>query len=199
MVYLSAVLAVALVAVLSFFTAQGITGRMTLDLGWGRSLHDLGPIEIEMEAPRDLVFQVIAAPYLGRTPRSMRDHLEVLERGDDYALAAHYTEFSLYTATTVELVEFEEPERVTFTHLRGPVPHADEAFELAATDDGGTTLTYSGELGMDFWGLGSLLARVWVVPTWEDVVRSSLADTKDSAEERARARAERQRGNGEPE
>jgi hypothetical protein len=40
-------------------------------------------------APREAVFDLIAEPYLGRSPRALADKLRVLERGSDMALAAH--------------------------------------------------------------------------------------------------------------
>lgn len=192
MVLVPLTLALALLGVLAFFASLAVRGQLTLDLGWGRSIHQLGPLVVDIEAPRELVFESISGPYLGRTPKQMRDHLDVLEKGEDFALAAHYTEFALYTAETVEIVHFEPPERVSFRHVRGPVPYADEAFELTEADDGTTELTYSGELGMDFWGLGRLLARTWVVPTWEEEVSGSLENIREIAERRAEARARRE-------
>ena len=64
---------------------------LTLDLGIGRRLRPLGPIRIQIAAPPEVVFDVIAAPYLRKTPRAMRDKLEVIERGTDLVLAAHHT------------------------------------------------------------------------------------------------------------
>lgn len=184
-------LAILLVAAIGFNVIQQMRGKLTLDLGWGRTLHDLGPLVLRIDAPRALVHETIAGPYLGRTPRSMREHLQVIEQGDDFALAAHYTEFALYTAETVEVVRFEPPELVTFRHVRGPVPHVVEGFELRAVDGGTTELEYSGELGMDLWAFGSLLARHWVVPTWEETVDSSLDQIAATAERRAKARRRR--------
>jgi hypothetical protein len=43
----------------------------------------LGPLRMSIAAPRETVFDVIAAPYLGRTPRAMGAKLDVLERGSD--------------------------------------------------------------------------------------------------------------------
>lgn len=165
-------------------------GRCTLDTGWGRSLTPLGPITIRCDAPRELVFDVIAAPYLGRSSREARAHVRVWERGADLVVASHLSRLQGYTAETVEAVRFERPERVSFRHLRGPVPHAAETFTLSE-DDGVTTLRYEGEVGLDFWGLGRLAARRWVVPTWEGVVRESLDGTRRAAEERAAVRARR--------
>lgn len=165
-------------------------GRLTLDTGWGRNLLPLGPLSVHIAAPRDLVFEQVAAPYLGRTPRSLRDHLDVWERGTDMVVAAHTTKLWGYSSETVEAVRFEPPSRVTFRHLRGPVPHAVEEFVLH--EDGDTTeLEYHGELGMDFWALGRAAGRLWVRPTWERVVSESLESVKSGAERRAEARARR--------
>ena len=57
------------------------SGSLTLDLGVGRRLQPLGPIELTIAAPPAVVFEVIASPYLGRTPRALSDKLEVWERG----------------------------------------------------------------------------------------------------------------------
>lgn len=43
--------------------------RLTFDVGIGRRLRPLGPIALDIAAPPDVVFHVIAAPYLGRNAR----------------------------------------------------------------------------------------------------------------------------------
>ena len=154
-------------------------GRLNLDLGWGRSLHQLGPIEIEITASRDLVFRVISEPYLGHNPKG--SGIEVLAKGEDLVVAAHFTKLRFYEARTVEAVQFETPTRVHFRHLTGPVPYAVEQFELAEAGRG-TTLRYTGELGIDFYLLGRLAGRHWVRPQWERVVREHLEDVKERAE-----------------
>ncbi len=166
-------------------------GWMTLDLGWGRSRHRLGPISVRVAAPREVVFQQIAAPYLGRTPAALRGKLEVLERGDRLVVALHRTRLRWFTSVTVETVTFEEPARIGFRHLRGPVPEAVEEFVLGEAD-GGTVLEYRGELGVDFWLLGRLAGRLWVVPTWERAVRAAMEEVRRGAEERAAARRRRE-------
>jgi len=163
-------------------------GRLHLDLGWGRSLHELGPIEIEIAAPRELVFKMISEPYLGHTPRD--SGIEVLAKGTDLAVATHLTRVHFYGARTVEAVDFEAPSRVGFRHLTGPVPHAVERFVLEETQ-GLTTLRYDGELGIDFFLLGRVAARHWVRPQWEGTVREHLEDLKQRAEELHRRRKSR--------
>lgn len=191
MVIAVTLLAVVVVAGVATLVALMATGRLTLDTGWGRSTHEVGPLVVRYDAPRELVFQQLASPYLGRTPKEMRERLEVVERGEDLVVAAHHTDLGRYTATTVEAVGFEEPERITFRHLRGPVPHAVEEFVLAETDDGGTELTYRGELGLDWGGAGRLAARRWVVPVWRKQVAEHLEAVKPAVEERAERRRRR--------
>jgi hypothetical protein len=157
-------------------------GRLHLDLGWGRSLHELGPITIGIEAPRELVFEIVSAPYLGRA--SGGSGIEVLARGEDLVVASHLTKVHFYTARTVEAIDFQPPARVGFLHLTGPVPHAAEEFLLEEVD-GHTELRYSGELGIDFFVLGRIAGRLWVRPQWERTVRAHLEDLKQRAEQRA--------------
>jgi Polyketide cyclase / dehydrase and lipid transport len=161
------------------------TGRLHLDLGWGRSIHQLGPITVRIGAPRELVFEIIAAPYTGRTPAE--SGIEVLARGNDLVVAAHHTRVHFYTARTVEVIDFEPPTRVGFRHLTGPVPHAVEGFALEEFD-GGTELRYAGELGIDFFVLGRIAGRSWVRPQWERVVREHLEDLRQRAEQMADGR-----------
>ena len=146
-------------------------------------------MRVNIAAPRETVFEVIAGPYLGRTPRAMRAKLDVLERGTDMVVAAHFTPLGpRLTVTTVEAVRFERPQRVAFRLLRGPVPHLLETFELCQTD-GATELEYRGELGTDLWRLGSWWGEQVARP-WERTVAESLAGIRAEAERRAGARAE---------
>ena len=163
-------------------------GRLHLDLGWGRSLHELGPIEIEIAAPRDLVFGMISEPYLGRTPRG--SGIEVLAKSEDLAVAAHLSKVHFYEARTVEVIEFEAPARVGFRHLTGPVPYAVEQFVLGEAG-AGSTLRYGGEIGIDFFLLGRIAGRYWVRPQWERTVREHLDDLKERAELLAARRSQR--------
>lgn len=160
-----------------------VRGALTLDLGIGRRLRPLGPIRFDIAAPRETVFDIVAAPYLGKTPRAMQPKLRVLERGSDMALAAHHTPVARLTAVTVETVRFERPERISFRLLRGPVPHVVERFELQATDEG-TRLEYSGELGTDLWQFGEWWGNRVAGP-WEQKVRESLKTLQSEAERRA--------------
>ena len=162
------------------FYVLTVRGALALDLGIGRRLQPLGPQRVTIAAPRELVFEVITAPYL-RTPRAMRDKLEVLERGSDLILAAHHTPVAYgLKATTVETVKCEPPGRIAFRLVRGPVPHVEETFDLEEVD-GATELVYSGELGTDLWGPGAAWGSV-VARSWERTVAASLAEIRTEAE-----------------
>jgi polyketide cyclase/dehydrase/lipid transport protein len=158
--------------------------------GWGRSFHRLGPLSVPIGAPRELVFEVIRAPYLGRQSRASREEIEVLERGSDMVLAAHRTRVRGISVVTVETVRFTSPERVDFRLVRGPVAHVVERFELHDTGKAGTELSYHGELGSDLWWLGRWWGRR-VARTWTAVVASSFEKIRAAAEERAAARSRR--------
>ena len=167
-------------------------GRLHLDLGWGRSVHQLGPITIGIEAPRKLVFEIVAAPYLGRASGS---DIDLLAGDERLAVAAHHTKVHFYTARTVEVIELDPPGRVGFRHITGPVPHAVEEFTLSDLD-GETELRYEGEIGIDFFVLGRLAGRHWVRPQWERGVRRHLDSVKRGAEERAASQERRSRAGG---
>jgi Polyketide cyclase / dehydrase and lipid transport len=170
-----------------------LRGKLTIDLGIGRRLRPLGPLTWRIEAPPEVVFEVISAPYLERTPRALESKLRVLELGTDMVLAEHFTRVGTLVATTLETVRFERPHRISFRLVRGPVPNVIEQFLLRETDSG-TELEYSGELGTDLWVLG----RWWgerVARRWEAAVRSSLVAVKAEAERRA-ARGKRGQSTG---
>jgi hypothetical protein len=162
-----------------------VTGALTVDVGWGRRVHALGPLTVSIAAPRGEVFDLLAQPYLGRTTRSLREKVEVVERGADMVLASHKTPVGRrLTALTVETVRFSRPDRIDFRLLRGPVPHVVESFVLSDESDSTTRLAYSGELGTDGWWLGarwgSLVAR-----QWNAAVRSTFAAVRAEAERRS--------------
>jgi hypothetical protein len=168
------------------------TGRLTLDTGLGRRTRQLGPQLVRIRAPREMVFDLVAVPYLSKNPpRALREKVEVLDRGADLVLAAHRTQAGRLTAVTVETVSFDRPERIGFRLVRGPVPFVAESFTLNEVDDGAATeLVYLGEMGTDGWGLGALWGRV-VARLWERAVEGSLEGLKASAEDMAQRRGAR--------
>jgi Polyketide cyclase / dehydrase and lipid transport len=161
------------------------SGALTLDLGVGRRTQPLGPLVRTVEAPRELVFDVIASPYLGRTPRVLADKLQVWERGTDLVLAAHYTPVKCGITTTLETVRFQRPERIDFRLVRGPVPHLTESF-LLTPQDTGTEFRWHGELGTDLGPLGEWWGSR-VARAWSRAVDQSMQEIAAEAERRAHA------------
>lgn len=164
-----------------------VRGALTLDLGVGRKVRPLGPITRRIAAPPEVVFDVIASPYLERTPRAMRDRLRVWERSGNMVLAEHLTTTGHLTTATLETVHFERPHRISFRLVRGPVPHVAETYELREAPDG-TAFVYSGELGTDLWRLGQWWADRVAAP-WERAVARSLDTIQTEAERRAAPRS----------
>lgn len=185
------VLAVLVVAFVAGGLLAQATGRMHLDLGWGRSRHALGPLHVRIEAPRELVYELLSAAYVGR---ANVPSIEILARGERLVVAAHLTKVHFYHARTVEAIELDAPSRIGFRHLTGPVPYAVEQFRLEPAG-GATELRYDGELGIDYFWLGRLAARRWVVPQWNRAVEAHVRDVKERAGQRAARR--RARGSGE--
>lgn len=175
------VLVLALVAMSAGALLALAMGRLHLDLGWGRSRHPLGLLRYEIAAPRELVYEILSAPYLGR---ARNDTIDVLAADESLVLAAHLTKVHFYEARTVEAIELEPPSRMGFRHLTGPVPEATEEFRLEACGET-TVLEYDGELGIDFFFLGRVAGRRWVVPQWNRAVAEHLEEVKRIAEQRA--------------
>ena len=161
------------------------SGALTLDLGIGRRIQPLGPVVQTIAAPQDVLFDVIAGPYLGRTPRALEAKLHLLERGSDMVLAAHFTPVKCGVATTLETVRFERPHRIDFRLVRGPVPHVVESFLLSSKAEG-SELRWQGELGTDLWAIGEWWGRR-VAHAWDRAVRESLRTIANEAERRAKA------------
>jgi hypothetical protein len=167
-----------------------VTGALPVDLGVGRRLRPLGPQEFDIAAPREVVFDLLAEPYLGRQTRAMADKINIAQRGTDMVLAAHRTPVGRrLVATTLETVRFNRPGRVDFYLTRGPVPHVVEQFVLTDLTGGGhvrTRLVYSGELGTDLWAAGAWWGGKVAGP-WERTVSQTLTAVKAEAERRHRA------------
>lgn len=162
-----------------------VTAAVPVDLGLGRRRRPLGPHAVDIAAPRARVFDLLAAPYLGRQTRAIAEKVQVLERGSDMVLAAHRTPLrGRLAAVTVETVRFSPPERIDFRLVRGPVPEVVEQFLLTEHPDAdgtATRLEYRGRLGTDLWAAGACWGRL-VAGTWEQVVAATFTAVKTEAE-----------------
>ena len=161
-----------------------VTGAVAPDLGIGRRTRPLGPTVITIAAPREVVFDVIAQPYVGRRTRAMESKITILAAGSDLVLAAHRTPIrGRLEAVTVETVHLQRPTRVDFRLVRGPVPHVVETYDLQPVGVG-IQLTYTGELGTDLWAIGARWGDL-VAARWESAVAETLEAVRVEAERRA--------------
>jgi hypothetical protein len=146
----------------------------------------LGPVTRTIKARPTVVFDVIAAPYLHRTPRAMAPKLRVVDRGSDLVVADHFTPIlgGRLCATTRETVAFAAPSRVSFRLLSGPVALVEEEYRLDPEGEDGTLFTYVGRLGSNL----PLGAKWWAsknAEAWTKVVERSIAEIAAEAERRA--------------
>jgi hypothetical protein len=56
-----------------------VTGACPIDVNLGRRSRPLGPLVVDIAAARELVFDIIAQPYLGRTTHAMAEKVRVLD------------------------------------------------------------------------------------------------------------------------
>ena len=137
-----------------------------------------------INAPREVVFQMLSAIGEGSLPGSQGESSRVLEREGDTIIAEFLTTSGKRTYRTVEKVQLYPPERMTFRHLEGPLAFAEEEFNLMEQDTG-TELQYRGEIEYKVrWlpGIGWLIARFYVKPKYDAVIGDHMEKLKAAAE-----------------
>ena len=143
--------------------------------------------KVTIDAPRELVFQMLSAIGKGRLPGAEGESSRVLERDGNTIIAEFMTPSGKSIYRTVERVQLYPPERITFCHLEGPLTYSDEAFDLIE-QDGGTELRYCGEIEcrVPFLpGMGWLTALTYVRHKYNSVIRNHMDSIKMAAEARA--------------
>ena len=100
-----------------------VTGRLTLDLGLGRRTRPLGPLHLDIAAPRETVFAAAATPYARSAAAGHAgERRDPRTRWADGSGRAPPPVGSGLTAVSVETVTLDPPNRMGFRLLRGPVP-----------------------------------------------------------------------------
>jgi hypothetical protein len=193
----SGIWSVALMGATSLLVAVGAVlvsgiarGRITMELGWGRSRVSLRDRRVEIAAPPVLVLELLRQAAMGEVPGiSKRERTEVIEADGDLIVNESLNDSRFGMVRAREAVRFHPDGRVTYRHLAGPLPGTEEAFEVSPAD-GGSVLTYRGSIPVDFWALGRLVARLLILPEYERLLDEHLAALTKTAE----ARAGRRRG-----
>ena len=142
---------------------------------------------ITIDAPRALVFQMLSAFGRGHLPGDEGESSKVLERDGDQLTVEFITMEGKRSYRTVEEVTLFPPERITFRHLEGPLHYSSEEFRLEEAS-GGTELSYRGDIRCRLaWlpGVGWLIARFYVRPKYDRVIRQHMERLKTAAEARA--------------
>lgn len=146
----------------------------------GRKLH--------IDAPREMVFQMMSAIGKGSLPGSQGESSRVLSRDGDTLTAEFLTPSGKRIYRTVEDVRlYPPPSRITFRHLEGPLAFSEEEFLLAERGVG-TELRYEGKIECRVgWmpGIGWLIATLYVRPKYNSVIRLHMDALKQAAEARA--------------
>ena len=140
-----------------------------------------------INAPREMVFQMLSAFGNGSLPGPQGESSRVLQQEGNTIIAEFLTPSGKRTYRTVEEVHLYPLERITFRHLEGPLAFAEEEFNLVERDLG-TELQYRGEIGCRVpWlaGVGWLIATVYVRPKYDAVIRNHMEKLKAAAEARA--------------
>ena len=139
-----------------------------------------------IDAPLELVFQMMSAIGSGRLPGS-NERSNVLQREGNTLIAEFFTPSGNKTYRTVEEVRLFPPHRITYRHLEGPITYSEEEFLLAEVA-GGTQVTYTGviEHRVPFLpGLGWLASLLYIKPKYDTIIRDHMALIKQGAGARA--------------
>lgn len=146
----------------------------------------LRPQTIRIDAPRELVFQMMSNFGRGRLPGDNSEASRVVCREGNRIVAEFRTRAGLFTYTTLEEVRLHPPERIEFRHMEGPLAYAVEEFAFRAVAERRTDLTHSGEFawsGFPFFGwLGGL---IYTRPVFERAIAAHMDQVKSAAEARA--------------
>ena len=82
----------------------------------------LGSHDILIDAPRELVYQMMTAFNAGPMPGDSNESSRVISSDDDSQIVEFTSRAGFITYTSVEKVTLDAPERITFNHLSGPPP-----------------------------------------------------------------------------
>ncbi len=126
-------------------------------------------------APQELCFEVVAAA--GR---------KVEETSPTERLVEFKTTYRGREVVTLERLRLEPPARIDYEWVKGPLPEVRESIAFSTDSENRTRITYDGIFDVTGSPLARLVARVWIKPTFERIVREHLEDAKRVAESRAR-------------
>lgn len=177
---------VLLLAVAVILTVGIARGRITMELGWGRSWMSLRERQVPIAAPPEVLIHLLRQAARGEVPGiSKRDRTAVLEESGDLVVNESLNDSRFGLVRAREAVRFHPDGRVTYRHLAGPLPGTEETFKVRASN-GGAELLYRGRIPVDFWALGRLVARSLILPEYERLLDVHIAALRKTCDARAR-------------
>ena len=144
----------------------------------------LTPHEVIVDAPREMVFEMLTAFGRGRLPGS-KEMSRVIEKDGDRLVVEFTTDAIYKTYTTVEEVTLYRPDRITFKHLDGPLESCDEVFTFEDLPDGRTLWRHTGSFRLGWPVVGGVVGRNVTKRWFERVMRKHMREMKEAIEARA--------------
>jgi len=130
--------------------------------------------QIEVHAPRELCFEVVAAA--GTRVERRSDVEWVVEFVSDEGSSA---------VRTVELLTLERPHAIHYEWLEGPLDEVRETIFFDELDPATTRLRYVGEFSFGGGPIRDAVARLRIKPKFDRLVRDHLEEARTVAERRA--------------
>ena len=147
---------------------------------------ELRPHAVVIDAPRELVFQMLTAFRRGRVAGDNTESTRLVSEDGDTKIVEFHTKAGPFTYKTVEEVTLSKPDSIAFRHLEGPLHFSEEKFTLEETPDGCTLLTHSGSfIWSRFPFFGWFGGMIYTRPMFHRVIKRHLAAVKKAAEARA--------------
>ena len=144
----------------------------------------LTPHETIVNAPREMVFQMLTAFGRGRLPGS-KEKSRVIEQDGDRLIVEFTTDAIYKTYVTLEEVILHSPDRITFKHLKGPLDACDEVFTFEDLPDGTTLWRHTGSFRLGWPVVGDVVGRNVTKRLFERVMRKHMREMKEAIEARA--------------
>ena len=141
---------------------------------------------VRINAPRELIFQMMSSFGRGRLKGDTNEASEVISRDGDHLVVRFRTKAGPISYDTVEEITLEKPSRITFKHLSGPLNYATEEFLFEEVDEFETNLVHDGEfIWKRFPFFGWLGGVIYTKPTFERTLVKHMAQIKEASEARA--------------
>ncbi|MDP6454616.1 MAG: hypothetical protein QF898_15040 [SAR202 cluster bacterium] len=140
---------------------------------------------ILIDAPREMIYQKMAAFNQGRYSDDSAEYSKITSRDGDSLVVEFKIKAGIFTYKTVENITLYAPERITFDGVSGPLDYSYEEFVFEDVD-GQTKLTHTGEiLWKRFPFFGWLGTLIYTRPMFHRVIDQHLVEVKVSCEARA--------------